>query len=186
MNARCLEEVLALLPEAAAEKFREMADGWEEPVFHDGRWATIGQEEDGTWIVHVNENPGGYYVGEWRLPPGGEWQDIEEGEYDWDAQQHRIDATPPQRTPHQEFIRGQTVYMMDCVAWNKEREGEVTEGVVLKYCGGEYVQYYNVSHPKWGQVGTQRWKGGDYPTNVFGSRAEAEELYKKVLERRNR
>jgi hypothetical protein len=181
------ERLLNGLPVAEAELFMSQidppAESWEE-FWEDYRWATCWQEEDGTWVIHVNENPGGYFVCEWRLPPGGSWQDTD-SDYDFEAERQRIAATPPKRAPHQEFLRGQTVYTMDCVTWDEEDEGQVTEATVVKYCGGnENSQHYNVTHPKWGQVGVTRWKGGDYPTNVFSSREEAEGLYQRVLERR--
>lgn len=86
--------------------------------------------------------------------------------------------------PPSEFARGQTVYLMDCVSWDPRRQGVITEGRVVRYCGGtENVQYYNVSHPEYGQVGVERWKGRDYPTNVFASWQEAKDLYDLVLSR---
>lgn len=172
-----MSQVATTFPDVSDEDLQSWNDFWYD------RWATCWQEEDGTWVVHVNERPMGYFVCEWRLPPGGVWTDSEE--YDHEAERARLAATPPKRAPFQEFLRGQTVYMMDCVTWNEEDEGRVTEGKVVRYCGGdEHSQSYNVTHLKWGQVGVQRWKDGDYPTNVFGTREEAEELYRRVLQRR--
>lgn len=174
---------LSGLPEAEARLFMTQVDppdgSWDEFWADGGRWATCWEEEDGTWVVHVNENPGGYLVCEWRLPPHGVWQDVEDG-YDHEAERSRIATTPPKRAKHQEFLRGQTVY---CVSWDLTKP-EIWEATVVRYCGGsKNVQSYSVTHPKWGTVGVTRWKGGDYPTDIFGSRQEVEEFCRRVVDR---
>lgn len=177
-----MKQHLVGLPSAEAELFMQQIRLPKGFWGKDFRWATCWREEDGTWVVHVNERPGGYYVGEWRLPPGGHWQDVED-DYDHEAENERIAATPPERAPHQEFLRGQAVH---CMSWHGD-DCEIWEATVVRYCGGdEASQSYNVTHPKWGQVGVTRWRGGDFPTNVFGSQQEAKDLRRVVLERRDR
>lgn len=83
--------------------------------------------------------------------------------------------------PHGTFRRGSIAFHMDCVTWNKEDEGKITEVKITRVYGGNWFNYRT---PDGNCYGGQRYPEGDYPTNLFHTREEAERLYQTVLERR--